>query len=288
MSYKKKIRIFLDWDQPESAKRNIENEFNLCDIVGYKTDFELTAGDDYTHAILINTIMPQNLHIQKENIVGFAWEPTPLLRLNPEFIEYARQYIGRYFIGSTIGLSYPFEEKYAFLNHNPIQKTIPFKTKLCSIIFSKKHYMDGHRYRNMLVKAILESKLPIDIWGKGCGWIQKGDPRIKGEFPQNSVEPYAEYQFHICIENIQMDHYFSEKIVNSLLSETTPIYLGCKKIDEYFPDKLVSLVGGNIENDLTIIRKCLENPQLYKKQIDKEEINQIVNPFLQLSNIFKS
>jgi hypothetical protein len=82
-----------------------------------------------------------------------------------------------------------------------------------------------------------------------------------------------------------MDHYFSEKIVNSLLSETTPIYLGSNKINEYFPDKVIELDGG--ENDIAIIRKCLENPAKYRKVIDRQEINKIVNPFLQLSEIFK-
>ena len=284
MSYSKKvIRVFLDWDYPESAKKNIENEFNLNDIPEYKTEFELTAGDDYTHAIIINTSMPI-LNIPKENVVGFAWEPTPLLRLTSQFVEYAKQRVGRYFIGSAV-LPAPFEEKYAFLNNNPIQKTIPEKTKLCSIIFSKKNFMDGHRRRNMLVQAILNSNLPVDIWGKGCELIRGDDPRIKGEFPQNSVAPYAEYQFHICVENVKMDHYFSEKIVNSLLSETTPIYLGSNKINEYFPDKVIELDGG--ENDIAIIRKCLENPAKYRKVIDRQEINKIVNPFLQLSEIFK-
>jgi len=280
-----RIRVFLDWDNPESAKKNIENEFNLHDIQEYETDFELTSGDNYTHAIIINKSMP-NLNIPKENVVGFAWEPTPLLQLNEHFIEYARERIGRYFIGSS-DLPQPFEDKYAFLNHNPIQKTIPEKTKFCSIIFSKKQFAEGHKYRNMLVQAILNSNLPIDIWGKGCDLISGGnnDPRIKGEFSQNSVVPYAEYQFHICVENFSIDHYFSEKIVNALLSETTPIYWGSKKICEYFPEKVIQL-NGDIEKDIVIMRNCLENPGIYKKQIDRQEINKIVNPFLQLSQIF--
>ena len=148
-------------------------------------------------------------------------------------------------------------------------------------------YRHGHKYRNMLVQSILNSNLPVDIWGRGCDLIRgTNDTRIKGEFTQNSVEPYAEYNFHICIENIRLDHYFSEKIVNSLLSETTPIYLGSKKINEYFPEKTINL-RGDIENDLTIIRNCLENPTIYKKEIDRQEINKVVNPFLQLSTIFK-
>jgi hypothetical protein len=282
-----RIRVFLSWNDPETIKKNIETEFNLIDISGYNRDFELTSGEDYTHAIIINTFIPPNLHVSKENVIGFAWEPTPLLGLNPQFIEYAKTRIGRYFIGQRYDLCEPFEEKYAFLNHNPIQKTIPPKNKICSFIFSKKKYMEGHKYRHLLAEAILKTDLPIDIWGRGCETINKSDSRLKYNFVQNSVKPYEDYQFHICIENICLDHYFSEKIVNTLLSECTPIYYGCKKIDEYFPEKVIQL-NGNIENDISVIRKCIENPELYKKQINKEDINEIVNPFISIRNNISS
>uniref|UniRef100_A0A6C0HYU1 Fucosyltransferase C-terminal domain-containing protein n=1 Tax=viral metagenome TaxID=1070528 RepID=A0A6C0HYU1_9ZZZZ len=280
-----RIRVFLSWNDPETIKKNIETEFNLFDIPGYKRDFELTSGEDYTHAIIINTFIPPNLHIDKRRVIGFAWEPTPLLGLNPQFISYAKDKIGRYFIGQKYNLGEPFEEKYAFINHNPIQKTIPLKNKICSFIFSKKRYMEGHQYRHLLVEAILKTNLPIDIWGRGCETIKTNDSRLKYDFVQNSVIPYENYQFHICIENISLDHYFSEKIVNALLSECTPIYYGCKKIDEYFPDKFVEL-NGNIENDISVIRNCIENPEIYRKKICKEDVNKIVNPFINILSLY--
>jgi hypothetical protein len=279
-----RIRVFLSWDTPEVTKQNVETEFNLFSVPGYKRDFELTSGEDYTHAIVVNTFMP-NLNVPKENVVGFAWEPNPLLRLHPQFVEYAKQKIGRYLIGEKGALPYPFKETYAFLNHTPMQSYIAPKTKICSVIFSKKQFMEGHQYRNRIVEAILKTNLPIDIWGRGCDTIAMKDPRLKGEFVQNSVLPYQDYEFHICIENICLNHYYSEKIVNALLSNCTPIYYGCKKIHQYFPKEIVQLCG-DVEKDMEIITRCIKNPELYKKAINRDEVHKIVNPFFQLDTLF--
>jgi len=281
-----RIRMFLNWKNAETTQKDMEAEFNLFSVPGYKTTFDLVSGEDYTHAIIVNTSMPP-LRIPKENVIGLAWEPNPFLNLTPQFIEYAKTYIGRYFIGQSNGLPPPFEEKYAFLNSNIFQTHIPPKTKRCSMIFSQKNYLEGHQYRNRLVEAILKTNLPVDIWGRGCNLIRGyNDPRIKGEFVQNSVLPYEDYAFHICIENIRLNHYFSEKIVNALYSECTPIYLGCKQIDDYFPGQIVHL-NGDIDADIDLIRKCLENPAIYNKQINGQQIHKHMNPFFQIETLFK-
>jgi hypothetical protein len=201
-------------------------------------------------------------------------------------VEYAKKYIGRYFIGQLDGLPAPFEEHYGYLNCNPwINKPAVIKTKRCSIIFSNKQFMEGHQYRNRIVEAILKTDLPVDIWGRGCQQLHSGDTRIKGEFAQNSVAPYEDYDFHICIENVSLNHYFSEKIVNALLAECTPIYLGCKKIDEYFPGQIVHLKG-DIEEDMNIIQRCLEQPDVYRKNRCGEQVNKKVNPFFHVKTWF--
>ena len=279
-----RIRIFLSWDTPEVIKETMELEFNLSSVPGYKINFELTAGEDYTHAIVVNTFMPR-LNVPKENVVGLAWEPNPLLGLRPPFVEYAKRNIGRYFIGEKGTLPHPFEETYAFLNHTPMPRSLAPKTKRCSIIFSQKQFMEGHHYRNKLVEAILRTNLPIDIWGRGCDTLAVKDSRLKGAFLQHSVLPYQDYQFHICVENSCLNHYFSEKIVNALLFNCTPIYYGCKNIHHYFPDEFIPLCG-EIKKDINIIARCVQYPELYQKSIRREEVHQKINPFFHLDTLF--
>ena len=123
------------------------------------------------------------------------------------------------------------------------------KTKIMSLIISQKQWTHGQRYRHHIASEILKTNLPIDIYGRGCFIHEsppsldfllfnppvqcKKDSRLKGEFKEE--EPYTDYKFHICIENFQVEDYFSEKIINPLIFNSIPIYLGCSKIAEYFP-----------------------------------------------------
>ena len=108
------------------------------------------------------------------------------------------------------------------------------------------------------------------------------DDRLKGEFTE--LEPYQDYEFHICIENVESNHYFSEKIINPLLNGTTPLYLGCVNIETYF-GKILTL-SKNEEEDVGLIKNILINPQDYKKEIDLEKVKDTVYLYRNLDSIF--
>jgi hypothetical protein len=132
----------------------------------------------------------------------------------------------------------------------------------------------------------LKTNLPIDIYGRGCQYYRKtNDPRIKGEF--TNLEPYESYDFHICIENVETNHYFSEKIINALLCHTTPVYLGCRNIDQYFPDLFVPL-SSDLSTDMQLLHNIKENPEKYKKKIDIDFIKNKINLLKNIKNIFQS
>ena len=58
------------------------------EFYGENKKIYITADDDYTHAIIINTIMPE-LKIPNENVLGLAFEPIQFLNMTPEFVNYA-------------------------------------------------------------------------------------------------------------------------------------------------------------------------------------------------------
>jgi len=132
----------------------------------------------------------------------------------------------------------------------------------------------------------LHTNLPIDIYGKGCFNFTKdsADRRIKGEFLEK--EPYEDYYFHICIENFQSNEYFSEKIINPLLYSSTPIYLGCHNIKNYFPNDVICLTG-DVKNDIEMLSCILCNSMKYYKKPDLEEIKNSTNFFRNLDKIFE-
>ena len=154
--------------------------------------------------------------------------------------------------------------------HVDIPPVIQTKNKLMSIIFSHKRMIEGHKYRHLLVEAILKLNLPIDIYGKGCKLINnsfKNDHRIKGEFTEN--EPYVGYMYSIAIENCSINDYISEKYINCVAHNTIPIYYGAKNIEKYFPN-MTHILTGKLGYDINLIKSIIKSPDIHKKTIDKK------------------
>ena len=58
--------------------------------------------------------------------------------------------------------------------------------------------------------------------------------------PNGEKEILFDSQYHICIENHAVGNYFTEKILDALLTETIPVYWGCTNISDYFnPEGLI-------------------------------------------------
>jgi len=256
---------------------------NMEDYGPNKTIYIVSEGEPFTHAIIMNTAMPY-LNLPKQNVVGLACEP-PLFLFNSnnkQFIDYVNKNVNKYFIGSNNGLPPSFIQSYAYMWHITPPKTIPNKTKILSIMISNKLHAPGHKYRHSLVKHILQTNYPIDIYGRGCRFYNN-DERIKGEFTDN--EPYENYQFHICIENFQTNSYTSEKYTNAVLWGTTPVYWGAT--NPLFPELTIAL-SGTISHDMEIITNIVNNPMKYKKHFSQEEIRNKMNILKHLDTIFSN
>lgn len=303
-----KIKIFSSFCDSEDCKSVFEDICETKNMFNYGEDKDIyiTNGDDYTHVIILNTAMPNLVNIPKKNVVGLAFEPPLFLNLTLEFIEYAQKYISTYFIGDKYDLPLPFIQHCAYLSHTIPLTYVPIKNKTMSIMVSQKNFAQGHKYRHLLVQRILSMNLPIDIYGRGCEQynnyknttmqlpnndfsydsllnIHKCDPRLKGTF--ENTEVYEDYDFHICIENFKTAEYFSEKIMDPLLCGTTPIYWGCKNIDNYFPGYTVQL-SGVIDTDILLITHILRDPLKYKKTIDVDFVKDKINLLKNLDDLF--
>ena len=271
-----KLRMFSNYASSEHLHQLFNKAFEI------PANIEFTADDDYTHAIVINHIMP-DLKVPPSNVVGLAFEPWCLLQFGPNNIEYIRKHVGRYLCGEG-NRELPFFGHYPYMDICCKMPLTFEKPKLMSIIFSTKRYLPGHNYRHLLVSAILKYNLPIDIYGRGCKCIQNiNDPRIKGEFTK--YEPYHDYMFTIAIENSQTEHYITEKLAIPLVSNTTPLYWGATKCDKYFPNMTIKLTGKMV-NDLKIISDVLQNPNSYRKPIDQKVLRDTINPFKHLDILF--
>jgi hypothetical protein len=301
-----RIRFFSDFCSPENCKQEYEEMCRVDRMDNYGPDKHLyiTLNQTYTHAILLNCpIVPiSNMSVPPERVLGLAFEPIPYLRLSYDFIHFAEKCVGLYYIGHIHPnlTSAFFKEHHGFMWHvsrpqipptleEKYYKSETNKRNKISIIVSHKMKAPGNAYRHKLASFILVNNLPIDIWGNGTASHSARFPNhanIKGAFKDK--EPYESYSLSICIENYRHPHYFSEKISNCLVYNTTPIYLGCIEIDAYFPGQVIHLTG-DIKRDAKILVDISKNPSLYTREIKHDENDNVLNllknlPFLNLKN----
>jgi len=284
---KYRIKFYSNFCDSEHCKGVYERlcQVDLLDNYGPDKEIYITNEDDYTHVIIMNTAMPSDIKVPKQNVVGLAFEPPINLNISTlsTFVKYAEKHISKYFIGSNEGLPADiFMEEYSFMWHITPPRMQINKNKHMSIMVSEKMYASGHKYRHKLVQSILKTNLPIDIYGRGCRYYY-GDDRLKGEFENN--EPYESYNFHICIENNQTPSYVSEKYLNTILYGTTPVYWGATNIDTFFPNITISL-SGNLEKDIYLLFDIMYNPSKYKKSISQDEIRPKMNLLKNLDRVF--
>jgi hypothetical protein len=152
------------------------------------------------------------------------------------------------------------------------------KNKKCSFIVSSRSGMGGtkangiHKYGNLyetrlkLVEKILNSNLDIDIYGRGLKKLFGSHKKIKGQ-AEHKIDALKDYQFSIAIENTKEDGYFTEKLGDCILTDTTPIYMGCPNIQDYFSNIHIL----NPENSLEQIEEIL-NKNLILDQTENKKL----------------
>jgi hypothetical protein len=265
--------------------------------------------DSYTHVVLLNLAMPERLLVSRDRVLGLAFEPPQLLPIDEQFVEYASRYIGRYLIGGSKdvisegdvyrrkrdywSLRQPFMIAFAPLWHcgSPLASSLlPIsRRRPCSIMVSQKQWAPGHIYRHELARAILDTDLPVDIWGRGCESLQRvkpGDPRLRGSFLDDDCRIYGHYLFHIAIENFQTPCYVSEKLLNPLIYESTPLYLGATVAAiDLFEGHFITL-SGTLDLDVQMIRSVITSPELFMRNpMERGRLMHLIHPLREIEKM---
>ena len=122
------------------------------------------------------------------------------------------------------------------MNYETLNDTPPIKTKNLSVIDSGKVTVPGHHDRIKTInKMIIDYPYDIDVYGKITNG-QPNHPAICSELPhKDKRNGLLDYRYSLVIENGSTDYYFSEKISDSIMCWTMPIYYGCKQIHKFLP-----------------------------------------------------
>ena len=158
------------------------------------------------------------------------------------------------------------------------------RTKFCAAVISNNQTTDGFRLN--FINELNKYKI-IDMGGgykNNVGIIK------------NKIEFLSSYKFSIAMENTEAEGYLSEKIIDSFLSGTIPIYYGDYMVDEFINPESYILIRGekDIKKKIEYIKEIDNNDELYKKIIGKkillsnEYTNRIAKEFIVFfENIFK-
>jgi len=89
------------------------------------------------------------------------------------------------------------------------------------------------------------------------------------KLPIGCRDVLMEHMFHVAVENTLHDNYFTEKLVDCLITKTVPIYYGCPNISEYFNTDGIIIV--NSCSELHEVLSNLSVEDYYKRKDALEE-----------------
>lgn len=136
----------------------------------------------------------------------------------------------------------------------------PMRTKFCCAIIS--NYKPN--FRRKFIDELNKYK-KVDMGGRYNNNI--GGPVL------DIIKFLSSYKFSFAMENSEGDGYISEKMFNSFISGTIPIYYGDYMVDEYINPKSFILVKNerNIQKKIDYIKKIDKDNEKYLK-ILKESV----------------
>jgi len=131
------------------------------------------------------------------------------------------------------------------------------KTKKISVICSNKVHTDNHHLRVEFLK-----KLKLHF-GDQLDWYGNGVNEIKHKY-----EGIFDYKYHIVLENDSRKNLISEKLFDSMLGLSLPIYYGAPNILEYFDkNSLYTIDINDIDTSIETIENILKNDN-YEEYLD--------------------
>lgn len=229
-----------------------------------------------------NLVTLQTTLCPPENTIFIAGEPPSVRTYHPKFLAQFAIIITcdpeikhKNAICSHLSLPWMVGYKPGINNHGRSydelkQITHLKKEKLLSVICSDKTFTKGHRARLAFVNALKNYfGDKIDVYGRGIKTF---------EDKWNCIAPY---KYHIALENSAFDHYWTEKISDSFLSLSFPIYYGAPNIGHYFPEGSFTKIDiTNRQQACTIIEEAIQN-KTYETSIAllKEARNRVLDTY---------
>lgn len=223
-----------------------------------------------------------------ENTVFITTEPEPIRQYQQRFLDqfaalitFRTDLVHQNIITNQPGLPWHVgkiqldKKKFAFNQHYDYDYlkavvNVP-KAKEISVISSSKTISEGHRKRYQFVKNLQEHfGERLDVYGQGLNDVP------------DKWDAIAPYKYHIVLENSSYTNYWTEKIADTYLACTYPIYYGCPNLYDYF-QPFTSIDINKPDEAIDKIKECINN-SAYEQSVDA--IMQARNLMLDKYNLF--
>jgi len=105
-----------------------------------------------------------------------------------------------------------------------------------SIVLTNRMVAPGHPMRHELYERRKEVKIPFDIYRGTWNQFEPSEDTLPmPPWPNKKWKVKVfDCMFHVCIEGFHNEYYFSEKLIDCLITKTIPLYWGCTTIEDYF------------------------------------------------------
>jgi len=205
-----KIRLVSNYADSKRLTSEVIRQFAPKE---FAINFEFVFDDSYNKLFIFNN-WDGDIKVSKENVFVISQEPT----WSANFVDWNDKCAE--FISPTNN-QLPMMFNWTGLNYEDAINLKVEKTKPCSFIVAYHEPQDGtlYEFRNNLVHQILDTNLPIDIYGKDWNVF---DSRWKGAI-ENKSQGLLDYHTSIAIENCEQDFYVSEKFWDIIICDAIPI-----------------------------------------------------------------
>jgi hypothetical protein len=132
-----------------------------------------------------------------------------------------------------------------------------------SFLSGAKSLIEGHKLRQEIYKLENQINIPkkwfytLEDFNKEE--FDKGGLGRPNNFSKQKQICYVDSMFHIAVENIKHNNWFTEKIGDAFNTKTVPIYNGCLNLSEFGYDERGIIRFGNTEDLIYIVNNLTED-----------------------------
>lgn len=213
-------------------------------------NIEFTAGSEYDKLIILTSPFCKDMDYDERKAITFLTEPLASGNIKPHKTSFISPL-------SLLGWTLTDKSRRMLTERGRRIK----KTELLSSVISDLCYLDGHLARLQFIQAFDELvEGGFDLWGKNSsGNFFQTIKSYKGPI-RDKYNALLKYKYHINCENSFDKNYYTEKLLDPILSETLCFYDGCTNIDSFIDERAyVKLDIRNIEASIDTIAKSIND-----------------------------